>query len=132
MKHLMYPNLSVTHSSEQQFRLNKINEIKDYFVADIKEKVLMSQRLSKFIASSDYFDNSLIILSVATGRISIASFVTVIGAPVGVMSASGGLAFSITTGIVKKLLKTTRIKKEKHNKVVMLAKNKSNSIESKK
>ena len=47
------------------------------------------------------------------------------------MSASCSLAFSITTGIVKKLLKTTRIKKEKHNKIVMLAKNKSNSIESK-
>ena len=128
----MYPNLSATPlNDEQQFRLNKINEIKDYFVADIKERELMSQRLSKCIASSDYFDNSLIILSVATGRISIASFATVIGAPVGVMSASCSFAFSITTGIVKKLLKTTRNKKKKHNKIVMLARSKLNSIESK-
>ena len=47
------------------------------------------------------------------------------------MSASFSLAFSISTGIVKKLLKTTRSKKKKHNKIVMLARSKLNSIESK-
>ena len=50
-------------------------------------------------------------LSVATGSISTASFATVIGAPIEMMSASCSLAFSITTGFVKKLLKTTRNKK---------------------
>ena len=63
----IYPNLN-----EQQFRLNKNNEIKDYFVAEIKERELMSKRLSKYIASFDYFDKSLIVLSVTTGCISIA------------------------------------------------------------
>ena len=91
----------------------------------------MSKRLSKYITSFDYFDKSLIVLSVTTGSISIASFATVIGAPVGMMSASCSLAFSITTGFVKKFLKTTRNKKKKHNKIVMLARSKLNSIESK-
>ena len=91
----------------------------------------MSKRLSKYIASFDYFDKSLIVLSVTTGSISIASFATVIGAPVGMMSASCSLAFSITTGFVKKFLKTIRNKKKKHNKIVMLARSKLNSIESK-
>ena len=91
----------------------------------------MSKRLSKYVASFDYFDKSLIVLSIATGSISIASFATVIRAPVGMMSASCSLAFSITTGIVKKLLKATRNKKKKHNKIAMLARSKSNSIESK-
>ena len=91
----------------------------------------MSKRLSKYIASFDYFDKSLIVLSVTTGSISIASFATVIGAPVGIISASFSLAFSISTGIIKKLLKTTRNKKKKHNKIVMLARSKLNSIESK-
>ena len=45
----IYPNLH-----DQQFRLNKINEIKDYFVAKIKERELMSKRLSKYISSFDY------------------------------------------------------------------------------
>ena len=125
--HNLYPNLH----DQRQFRLNKINGIKYYFVAEIKERELMSKRLSKYIASFDYFDKSLIVLSVTTGSISIASFATVIGAPVGIVSASFTLAFSISTGIIKKLLKTTRNKKKKHNKIVMLARSKLNSIESK-
>ena len=83
---------------------------------------------SKYIASFDCFDKSLILLSVATGSISIASFATVIGAPVGIANASFGLAFSISTGIAKKLLKTTRNKKNKHNKIVLLARIKLNSV----
>ena len=62
---------------------------------------------------------------------SIASFATVIRVPVAITSASFSVAFSICTGIVKKLLKTTRSKKKKHNKIVMLARSKLNSIESK-
>ena len=72
------------------------------------------------------------VLSVATGSISIASFATVIGAHVGMISASCSLAFSVTTGFVKKFFKTTRNKNKKHKKsVVVLASSKSNSIESK-
>ena len=128
----MYPNLTPSPlNDQQQFRLNKINEIKDYFIAEIKERELMSKKLSKYIASFDYSDKSLIVLSVATGSIAIASFATVIGAPVGIMKASCSLAFPITIGFVKKFLKTTRNKKKKHNKIVMLARSKLNSIESK-
>ena len=90
----------------------------------------MSKRLSKYIASFDYFNKSLIVLSVTTGSISIASFATVIGVPVGMASESFCLACSVTTGIIKKLLKT-RNNKKKHSKVVMLARSKPNSIESK-
>ena len=75
---------------------NKINEIKYYFVAEIKERELMSKRLSKYIASFDYFNKFLIVLSATSGSISIASFATVIGTPVRI--------------IVKTLLKTTRNK----------------------
>ena len=80
----------------------------------------MSKRLSKYITFFDYFDKSLIILSVTNGSISITSFANVIGATVGIPSASFSLAFSISTGIVRKLLKTTRNKKKKYNKIVML------------
>ena len=91
----------------------------------------MSKRLGKYIASFDYCDKSLIVLSVTTGSISIASFATVIGAPAGIIGASCGFTFSITSGFVKKFLKTIRNKKKKHNKIVMLARSKLNSIESK-
>ena len=90
----------------------------------------MSKRLSKYIASSESFDKSLIVLSVVTGSISIASFGTVIGAPIGIISGNFSLASSISIGIIKKLLKI-RNKKKKHNKIVMLLRSKLNSIESK-
>ena len=91
----------------------------------------MGKRCSKYIASFRYFDKSLIVLSVTTGSISIASFAIVTGAPVGIVSASFSLAFSMSTGIIKNLLKTTRNKKKKHSKVLMLARSKSNGRESK-
>ena len=47
------------------------------------------------------------------------------------MSASFSLTFSISIGIIKKLSKITRNKKKKHNKIVILARSKLNSIESK-
>ena len=58
-------------------------------------------------------------------------FASVIRAPVGIVSASFSLAFSLFTGIVKNLLKTTRNKKKKHNKIIILARSKLGSIESK-
>ena len=36
----IYPSLTANISNEQQFRLNKINEIKYYFSAEIKEREL--------------------------------------------------------------------------------------------
>ena len=105
----MYPNLSaIPLSDQQQFRLNKINEITDYFVDEIKERNLMRNRLSKYIAYFDYFDKSLIVLSVTTDRISIASFSNVIGAPAEMASASFSLAFSIFKGILEKAVKNNK------------------------
>ena len=89
----------------------------------------MSNRLSKYIAYFDYFDKTLIVLSATSGSISIASFATVIGTPVRIASESLSLTFSLSTRLAKKLLKTTRNKKKKHNKIVMLARSKLNSIE---
>ena len=74
---------------------------------------------------------SLIVLSVTSGSISTTLFATVIGAPVGMASARFSLACSITSGIVKKLLKTRINKKKKLNKIAMLVRSKLNSIESK-
>ena len=110
----MYPNLSANISNEQQFRLNKTNEIKDYFLAQIRKREVISKNISKYIASLDHFDKSLNVLSILAGSISVASFATVIGAPAGIIGGSCGLTFSVTfSGFMKKFLKTTRNKKKK-------------------
>ena len=103
----IYPNIS----NEQQFRLKKINEIKDNFLAEIRERELISKNISRCIASLDCFDKSLNALSILEGSISIASFATVIGAPEGVIGTSCGLTFSIRSGFVETFLKTARNKK---------------------
>ena len=95
------------------------------------KKELMSKRISKYIASFDYFDKYLTVLSATSGSISIPSFAIVIETPVGIASATLSLTFPLSTGLVKKLLKTTRNKKEKHNKIFMLDRSKLNSIEGK-
>ena len=96
----IYPNLNAVPlnaniSNKQQSRLNKINEIKDYFLAEIRERELISKNLSKYIASLEYFDKSLNVLSILSGSISIASFASVIGATAGIIGASCGLRFQL-------------------------------------
>ena len=98
----IYPNVNAIPSNEQQFRLNKINEIKDYFLAEIGERELIIKNVSKHIASLDYFDKSLNVLPILLGSTSIVSFASVIGAPTGIIEASCGLTFSVTSGFVKK------------------------------
>ena len=71
----------------------------------------------------------LIVLSATSGGVSTISFTSIVGAPVGIASASLTLFFSLTTGIVKKLLNITRNKKKKHDKILMLAKSKLSSID---
>ena len=92
----------------------------------------MSKKLSKYIAAFDYIDKTLIVLLATSGGISIISFTNIIGIPAGLASASFTLVFSLATGItgiIKRLLKVTRTKEKKNNKIVMLAKSKLNRIE---
>ena len=104
----MVESIDTLNLNNQQFRLNKINEIKNYFIAEIKERELMSKRLIKYIASFDYFDKPLIVLLATSGSSSIASFTTVTGTPTGIASASLSLTFSLCTGLVKKPIRSNK------------------------
>ena len=125
-----FDSIDTSNLSNQQFRLNKLEKLKIILLQRLK-KELMSKKLSRYIYFFDYFDKSLIVLSVTSGRVSIASFTTAIGIPVGIASAGLSFSFSLCTALVKKLLKATRNQKKKHNKIVMLARSKLSSIESK-
>ena len=116
-------------TEETKIRLNKITEIENYFHQEINQRKSCSKKLSKYVTAFDYIDKILIVLSATTGGVSICSFTSVVGAPVGIASASFTLIFSLTTGKVKILLSITRNKKKKHDKVLILAKSKLNSIE---
>ena len=119
-----------TNLTEQtKLLLDEISKIENYFDEEINQRKSCSKKLSKYVAAFDYIDQALIVLSATSSGVSIISFTSIVGAPVGIASASFTLIFSLTTGIVKKLLNITRNKKKKHDKILMLAKSKLNSIE---
>ena len=96
---------------------------------EINQRKSCSKKLRKYVTVFDYADRALIVLSATSGGVSIISFTNIVGAPVGIASASLLLFFSLTTGTVKKLLNIARNKKKKHDKILMLAKSKLSSIE---
>ena len=112
-----------------KFRLDEINKIKDYLNAEIKERKDIVKTISKYMVDFDYADKLFITLSASFGALSIVSHATVVGIPVGIAGASLTVIFTVTTGVVKKILNITRKKKKKHNKIITLTRNKLNIIE---
>ena len=111
------------------YRLNQINKIKDYFNNEINERKDIIKKLNKFMVSFDYLDKIFITLSASFCTLSIASYATVVGIPVGIAGVSLTLIFTISTGINKSLLQVTKQRKKKHNKIIALAKSKLNTID---
>ena len=111
-----------------KYRLNEINKIKDYFNNETKERKEI-KKLNKCLVSFDYLDKIFIALSASFGTLSIASYASVVGTPAGIAGSSVTLIFTIGTGISKSLLNVTKKRKKKHNKIIVLAKNKLNMID---
>ena len=93
-----------------------------------REKILL-KRISKYIVAFDYAGKRFITLSASFGTLSIVSHAAIVGTPVRIAGASLTVTFTVTTGVVKKLLNITRKKKKKHNKIIALARSKLNIIE---
>ena len=88
-------------TNQTKFWLDEISKIENYFIEKINQKKSCSKKLSKYVVVFDYIDQALIILSAKSGGVTIISFTSIFGAPVGMSSASLTLFFSLTTGIVK-------------------------------
>ena len=98
-------------SEQTKFQLNEIIGIENYFNQEINQRKLCV-KLGKYVTAFDYIDKILIVLSAEAGGVSITSFTSVVGAPVEITSASFTLIFSLTTGIIKKLLSIARNRKK--------------------
>ena len=131
-EYLRMNNLELTDTagaSVNNYILNQIDKIKDYFNNEINERKDIIKKINKYIVSFDYLDKILITLSASFGTLSIASHATIVGIPVGITGASLTLIFTIETGISKSLLKVTKKRKKKHDKIIALAKSKLNTID---
>ena len=116
-------------SEQTKCRLSAIIGIENHFHQEINQRKSCSKKLSKYVTTFDYIEKILIVLSATSSGVCFILSASVVGAPVGIASASFTLIFSLTTGIIKKLLSITRKKKKKHDKILMLAKSKLKSIE---
>ena len=129
-KYLRMNNLNVTELTDiNKYRLDEINKIRDYFNNEIKERKGIIKKLNKYLVSFDYLDKISITLSASFGTLSIVSHATVVGIPAGIAGSSLTLIFTLGTGINKSLVKVTKKLKKKHNKIIALAKNKLNTID---
>ena len=120
-------NLELTDVNK--YRLDEINKIKEYFENEIKERRDMIKKLNKYVVSFDYLDKIFTTLSASFGTLSMASYTAVVGIPVGIAGSSLTLIFTISMGINKSLLRVTKKRKKKHNKILALAKSKLNMID---
>ena len=116
-------------TDQTKFWLNEIGKIDNRFNQEINQRKSCSKKLSTYTAAFDYIDKTLVIISAKSGGVCIIFSVSVVGAPIGIAGASFTLIFSLTTGIIKKLLSITRNKKKKHDKILRVANSKLNSIE---
>ena len=107
-------------SEQTKFRLSEIIKIENYFHQEINQRKSCSKKLNKYVTAFECIDKVLITISATIGGVSIISFTSIIGVPVGIASVSFTLIFS---------LNITRKKKKKHDKILMLAKSKLNSVE---
>ena len=95
-------NLTISLNEITNYRLIEIGKIKDFFDQEIKDQELLIKKLSKYIMGFDCTDKILTVFP---------------------------LVFCLGSGIIKKVLHKTKIRKKKHNKLLYLAKNKLDCVE---
>ena len=101
LKEYLRMNNIIELTDVNKYRLDEINNIRDYFNNEIKERKDIIKKLNKYLVSFDYLDKIFITLSASFGTLSIASYASVIGIPAGITGASLILVFTIGTGISK-------------------------------
>ena len=103
-------NLELTDVNN--YRLNEINQVKDYFNDEINERKNIIKKLNKCLVTLDYLDKVFITLSASFGTLSMTAHATILGIPLGITGASLTLLFIISTGINKSLLQLTKKRKK--------------------
>ena len=113
----------------QEFKLKKIDEIRNYLIEAINQNELMSKKHKKVCIILNYIDHPLVVISAITGCVFISAFTSLVGIPIGITNSAIGLKICVITAGIKKYKSIIKKKKKKHGKTVLLTKPKLNSIE---
>ena len=114
----------------QEFRPEQnIDEIRNYLIEEINQNEFMTRKHKKVCRVLNYIDHSLIAISLITGGVSISVFASLVVIPIGITNSAIGLKICVITTGIKKDKSIITKKRTKHDKIVLLAKSKLNSIE---
>ena len=118
----------------QEFRLKKIDEtrnyfLEEYFLEEIKQNDLIGKKHKKVCTFLNYIEHFLILAAEIARCISISSFASLIGIPIGITSSAIGLKMCAMAAGIKKYKSILKEKKKKHDKGVLLRKYKLNIVE---
>ena len=126
----MPTNLETISLNEQtNYRLMEIGKIKDYFEQELKYQQLLTSKLSKYLTGFDYADKILTIFLTVFSGTNIFTHVKGEKQLPGLITFVFSLLFCLSSGVVKKLQQETKTRKEKHNKLLYLPKNKHDCVE---
>ena len=114
---------------KKEFRLKKIDEIRNYLIEEINQNKLMIRKYKNACRLLIYINHSFIVISTITGCVSISAFASLVGIPIGITGSAIRLNIFVITAGMKKHKSIIEKKKKKHDKTVLLAKSKLNSIE---
>ena len=113
----------------QEFRLKNIGETRNCFIDEINRNELISKKHKKVCTTLSYIQHSLILISTITGCIFISAFASLVGIPIAITNSAVGLTSCVLTAASKNYKSIIKKKKKKHDKIVLLAKSKLNSME---
>ena len=114
--------------SSLEFRLKEIDETRN-LSGEIKHNDLMSEEYKKTCKYLNYVEHLLILVSTVTGCISVSAFASLVCVPVGITSSAVGTNICAITAGIKKYLLIIKKKKKKPDQIVLLGKDKLNTIE---
>ena len=110
------------------FRLRKIDETKNYLLYEIKHNST-SGKNKKTCEYLNYVEHLLILASTVTGCVLISAFASLVSVPAGIRSSAVGINICAIIAGIKKCDSVFKKKMKKHNKTVLLGKDKLNIIE---
>ena len=114
---------------DQEFRLKKIDEIRNYLIEEKNQNKLINKKHKKSCKILNYINHLLIVICTITGCVYISVLASLVGIPIGISSFAVGLNICAITAGIKKYKSIVKKKKKKYNQTVLSAKSKLNSIE---
>ena len=119
---------TINTEDQSNYKLCEISQIKNYFSEEIQYQQSLTNKLSKYLTAFDYSNKILAVVLIASSGTNIFSNVNK-KQLLGLITSVFSLSFSLSFGTIIKLQQETKLRKEKRNKLLYLAKNKLDCIE---